>query len=69
MSIPQKPHYLKPLAELVRQCRDQIKAGQVYETRVAHDAWCGIFDGRACNCNPEVTLFELVEPSGPKPAA
>jgi hypothetical protein len=37
------PHYLAPLADLIRQSLERIKAGRVYEARTAHDNWCLIW--------------------------
>ena len=59
MSNPTTPHYLAPMAELIRQSRDRLKAGRVYTMEVAHDDWCLVFKGGPCNCNPVTTLKEL----------
>jgi hypothetical protein len=29
---------------------------------VAHDTWCGIYQGKRCNCDPDVRLEWRVEP-------
>jgi hypothetical protein len=58
MSTPTTPHYLEPMVELIRQSRDRLKAGRVYEMQVAHDDWCLIFKGQVCNCNPTTTLID-----------
>jgi hypothetical protein len=41
----------------------RVRPGTVNEMRVAHDDWCGIFQGRVCNCNPVTELIEI-EPKG-----
>jgi hypothetical protein len=65
MSNPTTPHYLAPMAELIRQSRDRLRAGCVYTMQVAHDDWCLVFKGLACNCNPTTTLIDV----GPDPQA
>ena len=57
------PNYVQPLAELIRQFRDKLRAGSVHEARVAHDKWCLIFKGGPCNCYPTLELIEI-EPGG-----
>ena len=29
-----------------------LKPGQVHHISIYHDAWCQIFQGKPCNCNP-----------------
>ena len=33
-----------------------IQPGTVSLVDVAHDAWCGIFKGRRCHCDPDIRL-------------
>jgi hypothetical protein len=28
----------------------------VHQVSVSHDAWCGIFEGARCNCDPDIAL-------------
>jgi hypothetical protein len=58
-SEPDRPHYLRPLSELIRETREQLKGGTVHQATVAHDTWCQVWSGRPCNCNPEITLKEV----------
>lgn len=37
-----------------------LERGRVYHAVMHHDAWCGIYKGKACNCNPIITRH--VEP-------
>ena len=27
---------------------------------IAHDSWCGIFDNKECNCDPEITIERIL---------
>ena len=34
--------------------------GKVYESRVMHDDWCDLLNGKGfCNCDPDITTTEL----------
>jgi hypothetical protein len=35
----------------------------VHEVSVYHDAWCGIYRGARCNCDPEIEIASPL-PSG-----
>jgi hypothetical protein len=28
----------------------------LHQVSVAHDDWCGIFEGARCNCDPDIAL-------------
>jgi hypothetical protein len=38
-----------------------LEKGKVYHAVFLHDAWCSIYDGGPCNCNP------IQETYGPEP--
>jgi len=54
--------YVKRLLELTAAGKVPRVPGIVAEARVYHDSWCGIFQGKSCNCNPEISIV-------PNPAA
>jgi hypothetical protein len=33
-----------------------ISRGTVAHANVVHDSWCGIYKGKYCNCNPQITI-------------
>jgi hypothetical protein len=53
-TIPQH-NYLRKLQLLWRTGAIPRTVG-LHQIDVAHDNWCTIFEGRRCNCNPDVTL-------------
>jgi hypothetical protein len=48
-------HYVAKMAALVQRERLDLVPG-VHHVSIAHDEWCAIFHGGACNCDPTVTL-------------
>ena len=40
--------------DLVMAAAAKAKPGVVTHIHVYHDAWCGVYNGRPCNCNPEL---------------
>jgi hypothetical protein len=30
--------------------------GELVSCSIQHDDWCGIFAGRACDCDPDITI-------------
>jgi hypothetical protein len=34
-----------------------VHIGDIY-----HDDWCGIWDGKRCNCNPDIRLTPVPDP-------
>ena len=52
--IPQ-PHYVRKLHYLLKVGALPREIG-LHAVDVAHDNWCGIFEGKRCNCDPEITL-------------
>lgn len=45
---------------LLAQANGVIPAEGVWDTRCAHDVWCGVYKRQDCNCDPEITLQEVV---------
>jgi hypothetical protein len=53
--IPKEQNYQKKLARL--QARGGLNLGPgVHDMAVSHDAWCGIYKGKRCNCDPDITI-------------
>ena len=36
-----------------------LPRGTLWDVTCHHDDWCGIHDGRRCNCDPEVVIVPL----------
>ena len=36
-----------------------LPAGGLYYLMTSHDDWCGLFRGRACNCDPDIVVRPL----------
>lgn len=51
---PPLPNYLRPGIALGKKALAEEGPG-VYVVDVAHDDWCMIWNGGACNCEPIVT--------------
>jgi hypothetical protein len=52
---PRLPNYIQKIHYLYRIGAIPADAG-LHLVDVVHDAWCGIFSGRRCNCDPTVRL-------------
>ena len=52
--IPQ-PNYVRKLHYLWRIGAIPREAG-LHHMTIAHDDWCGIFEDRRCNCDPDIRL-------------
>ena len=50
------PNYFQKLIDLVDQNPNLTAPGTVTHSVIAHDDWCAIFHGGACNCDPDITL-------------
>ena len=35
--------------------------GEIVHVEIRHDDWCGIFEGRPCDCNPDVESGKRVD--------
>ncbi len=51
----QHNHVYKIMA-LIQEGALRAEPGSIQSIDVAHDDWCGIFDGNQCNCDPDVRL-------------
>ena len=36
-----------------------VPKGTLWDGTCYHDAWCGIYNGRRCNCDPDVVVVRL----------
>jgi hypothetical protein len=54
-----EPNYLRKLRLLWRLGVIPREAG-VHLVDIAHDSWCGYFQGQRCNCNPDIRLKATV---------
>ena len=55
---PPQHNYLKKLLRLQAQGALPLTAG-VHDVAIAHDDWCGIYRGKHCHCDPDITLKTL----------
>jgi hypothetical protein len=51
---PTKHNYYKKLMALYESAN--LTVGSLNEVDICHDDWCAIYDGKYCNCDPEVKL-------------
>lgn len=49
-----EPRYLPELARLIHAGLIPTTPGRITPVAVLHDDGCDIFEGRACNCSPEI---------------
>lgn len=47
-----QPNYVKEMARLFDA--GIIKRGDFLNVLVAHDDWCAIYDGKPCDCEPDI---------------
>lgn len=55
-SASQEPRHVTKLRDLLSTRELSFKPGTVTQLRVAHDDWCGVFKGRACDCDPDIDV-------------
>lgn len=56
-----RPHAQPNYLPKVRALGQNLRRGTTHHVTVAHDDWCGYFQGTQCNCNPEVVLVPSPE--------
>ena len=49
-------NYHAKVMELAKNNPGLFQLGKITHVNVAHDDWCDVYEGRACNCNPDVKL-------------
>ena len=37
-----------------------VPQGTLWDATCYHHDWCGIYDGRRCNCDPDVVVVPLI---------
>lgn len=52
------PHYLE---KILREA-GKFKKGTIAEITVYHDSWCAIYAEKPCNCNPDISTPQRIEP-------
>jgi hypothetical protein len=60
MLDPMKHNYFKKLRKLHEQ--GKLSTCSLGLVDVYHDDWCGVYQGRYCNCDPEIRLRDFFEP-------
>jgi hypothetical protein len=53
---PLEHNYLQVLRDFAAENR--LPPGSMTEVETLHDDWCGIFQGKRCDCNPVVRRAE-----------
>jgi hypothetical protein len=54
-------NYVKKLNRLIAQGALPVGVG-VHQLDVCHDAWCRIYKGKPCNCDPDLRLKTVWTP-------
>lgn len=54
-----KPSFIDVLLEHLRHAPPQ--AGVITHVEVFHDDWCGIFEGRECDCTPDIASGPAIQ--------
>jgi len=49
-------NYRAKLEAMIRAGRLSLEPGAVYHIDVYHDDDCGVFEGGACDCEPEIVV-------------
>jgi hypothetical protein len=52
MNDPRKHNYFEKLRRFIEE--NKPASGRITEIDICHDDWCRIYQGGACNCNPEI---------------
>ncbi len=62
--VPGVHNYLEPLFKATAEAMRSglMERGRVTITNVMHDAWCDIYSGGVCNCDPEIESQLLARP-------
>jgi hypothetical protein len=55
---PSEHNYVAKLARLQEQGGLNLTPG-VHDMAVCHDDWCGIYEGKRCNCDPDIKVTTL----------
>jgi len=48
------PNYLPKILKL--QAAGKMPPGVLSHAVILHDQWCAIYQGRSCDCNPDVSI-------------
>lgn len=54
-SLP-KGNCYRIIERLIRKGKIKDDPGNIQNVVISHDAWCGIYSAKDCNCNPEIHL-------------
>ena len=54
-NVPQPHNYVTKIQQMWEAGTLPREAGY-YQVTVEHDDWCGIFQERRCNCDPDIKL-------------
>ena len=52
---PMSHNYVR---KLLRLLEDKEGIGVLEHVLIRHDSWCGIYNGKPCNCDPEIVFPE-----------
>ncbi|MEK7754511.1 MAG: hypothetical protein AAB654_21480 [Acidobacteriota bacterium] len=55
-----EPNYITKLRKMYAE--GKLQPTGMYQAVVAHDDWCAMYDGRPCDCDPDIQVCE-----GPRP--
>ena len=54
-------NYVAKLQKFMAEHPELTERGSFSLVDVRHDRWCGVFKGRRCNCDPDVSLKAVKE--------
>lgn len=49
--------------KVLSQVESAFQQSSLVQMTYYHDDWCGIYDGRPCNCDPDVVVVPLTDES------
>jgi len=61
----QLPNYMVKILEGYQEHPEWYMPGKLVRLHIFHDEWCAIYEGGACNCNPDIKP-ELMEQDATK---
>ncbi len=62
--VPGVHNYLEPYLKAAFEAMEAglLEPGGMTIANIRHDAWCNIYHGGICNCDPEIEIQPLARP-------
>lgn len=58
--------YQEKIRKMVERGELSADPGSLSQVEVRHDHWCGVFRGRFCGCDAEITIVRCEGPPPPE---